>query len=124
MITLLGGRTTLLAEMLFIHTYDLCRLHMLQELEDGVKHLLAPHHGGKCDVLLHTWQARSQLIQVCELSLPNGVASLLNPGIFPNSRTNSKPEKSYHGISIKVSTSQHCYRLENCTYINVAWIKK
>ena len=60
---------------IFIHVYDFGRLHMLQELEDGVRHLLAPLHGGKCDVLLHTWQARSQLIQVCEVSLPDSVYS-------------------------------------------------
>ena len=37
---------------------------MLQELEDGVKHLLVPVDTGKREVLLDTWLARSQLIQV------------------------------------------------------------
>ena len=40
---------------------------MLQELEDGVKHLLIPVDTGKREVLLDTWLARSQLIQVSGL---------------------------------------------------------
>lgn len=37
---------------------------MLQELEDGVKCLLVPGDTGKREVLLSTWLARSQLVQV------------------------------------------------------------
>lgn len=37
---------------------------MLQELEDGVRHLLAPGDACKYGELLSTWQARLQLIQV------------------------------------------------------------
>ena len=39
---------------------------MLQELEDGVKQLLCPTHTCSQNVLLHTWHARSQLLQVYE----------------------------------------------------------
>ena len=46
---------------------------MLQELEDGVKHLLVPVDtcSGKREVLLGTWPARSQLIQVGGLYIFN-----------------------------------------------------
>lgn len=43
---------------------------MLQELEDGVKHLLVPVDTGKHEILLGTWLARSQLIQVSGLTRP------------------------------------------------------
>lgn len=53
--------------MCILVVYMQCRLHMLQELEDGVKHLLVPVDTGKHEVLLGTWLARSQLIQVSGL---------------------------------------------------------
>lgn len=50
---------------------------MLQELEDGVRQLLGPVLGSKHDVLLHTWQARSQLIQVSEIAMSTHVVDVV-----------------------------------------------